>query len=111
MTRTGDSGVSITTRIDAATAGLRMRRLRQSDWSRRLVRETNLTADDLISVRFEVTKNFNNLKFEPAENFEIRDEGTRPIPLTTYPTEEPVTEYESQSLTSLAWAIGFTASF
>ncbi|MFY0735532.1 MULTISPECIES: porphobilinogen synthase [Aurantimonas] len=48
MTRTGDSGVSITTRIDAATAGLRMRRLRQSDWSRRLVRETNLTADDLI---------------------------------------------------------------
>ena len=43
-----DSSSSITERIDAATAGTRMRRLRQADWSRRLVRETRLGADDLI---------------------------------------------------------------
>jgi len=45
MTR---SLTAITERIDAATGGLRMRRLRQSDWSRRLVRETALGVNDLI---------------------------------------------------------------
>lgn len=38
----------ISDRIDAATGGLRMRRLRQTDWVRRLVRETVLTPADLI---------------------------------------------------------------
>ena len=32
----------------AILSGRRMRRLRQTDWSRRLVRETNITVDDLI---------------------------------------------------------------
>ncbi|MBO0905238.1 porphobilinogen synthase [Jiella sonneratiae] len=40
--------VSITDRIDAATGGMRLRRLRQADWSRRLVRENALSAADLI---------------------------------------------------------------
>jgi porphobilinogen synthase len=35
-------------RIDAATGGRRLRRLRQHDWSRRLVRETSLSPADLI---------------------------------------------------------------
>ncbi|MCK5930810.1 MAG: porphobilinogen synthase [Fulvimarina manganoxydans] len=39
---------AVTRRIDEATGGARMRRLRQADWSRRLVRETQLTANDLI---------------------------------------------------------------
>jgi len=34
--------------MDTLLAGTRMRRNRQSDWSRRLVRENNLTVDDLI---------------------------------------------------------------
>jgi porphobilinogen synthase len=34
--------------IDAITGGHRFRRLRKSDWSRRMVRETQLTAADLI---------------------------------------------------------------
>ena len=40
--------VSITERIDTATGGMRMRRLRQAEWSRRLVRETQLSTADLI---------------------------------------------------------------
>ncbi|KQT50767.1 delta-aminolevulinic acid dehydratase [Aureimonas sp. Leaf454] len=38
----------ISERIDLATGGLRMRRLRQNDWIRRLVRETELQPADLI---------------------------------------------------------------
>lgn len=40
--------VSITDRIDTATGGMRLRRLRQADWSRRLVRESVLSPADLI---------------------------------------------------------------
>ena len=39
---------AITRRIDAATGGRRLRRLRQSDWSRRLVRENAVASSDLI---------------------------------------------------------------
>jgi len=70
-----------------------------------------LIADDLISLRLELTLNINTLQFTPAENFDVLDEGTRPIPLTTYPTEERVTEYDSQDIRALAWGIGFVASF
>lgn len=38
----------ITERVEAATGGLRLRRLRQADWARRLVRETAVSANDLI---------------------------------------------------------------
>ena len=38
----------VSARIDAATGGLRLRRMRQSEWSRRLVRETSVSASDLI---------------------------------------------------------------
>jgi porphobilinogen synthase len=34
--------------VDEITNGRRLRRMRKADWSRRLVRETHLTADDLI---------------------------------------------------------------
>ncbi|RFC65499.1 porphobilinogen synthase [Fulvimarina endophytica] len=39
---------AISRQIQDATSGLRMRRLRQADWSRRLVRETHLRCEDLI---------------------------------------------------------------
>ncbi|GGD14644.1 porphobilinogen synthase [Aureimonas glaciei] len=38
----------ISEKIDSATGGLRLRRLRQNDWTRRLVRETKVSVDDLI---------------------------------------------------------------
>ncbi|MEF2070932.1 porphobilinogen synthase [Consotaella aegiceratis] len=43
-----DTHSAVTSQIDAATGGRRMRRLRQADWTRRLVRETTLAASDLI---------------------------------------------------------------
>jgi porphobilinogen synthase len=38
----------VSARIDTATGGLRLRRMRQSEWSRRLVRETAVSTNDLI---------------------------------------------------------------
>ncbi|MER0238161.1 porphobilinogen synthase [Fulvimarina sp. MAC8] len=46
MTARDVTGIS--KQIEEATNGLRMRRLRQADWSRRLVRENHLRAEDLI---------------------------------------------------------------
>lgn len=48
MSQPSGSLSSISERIDTVTGGLRMRRLRQADWSRRLVRETAIGVDDLI---------------------------------------------------------------
>ncbi|MCB8837518.1 porphobilinogen synthase [Aurantimonas sp. VKM B-3413] len=48
MTSFAPSHEAITERIDSATGGLRMRRLRQADWTRRLVRETAVSVNDLI---------------------------------------------------------------
>lgn len=42
------SAHDVTRQIDDATAGRRMRRLRQADWTRRLVRETQVGVADLI---------------------------------------------------------------
>ncbi|WP_075214564.1 porphobilinogen synthase [Mongoliimonas terrestris] len=44
----GDEGRPQTSGLDDILKGRRMRRLRRADWSRRLVRETTLTVDDLI---------------------------------------------------------------
>jgi hypothetical protein len=70
-----------------------------------------LIGDDLISLRIEAVLHVHDLEFTPAANFEERDEGTLIIPLTTFPDEDIVTQYESQSISSLAWGIGFFASF
>ena len=45
---TGREHRDTTRAIDAATGGRRLRRLRQNEWSRRLVRETRLAPADLI---------------------------------------------------------------
>jgi hypothetical protein len=80
-------------------------------WDFNLGAGFRLIADELVSLRFEIGMHFNNLQWEPASNFEERNEGTLIIPITTFPDEEIVTEYESQSITSLAWGVGFFASF
>jgi hypothetical protein len=73
-----------------------------------------LIADDMISLRFEVLQMFHDIEFTPAEYFDTRDEGTVRIPLYEFaPSGEytPITKFESQSLGSLAWSLGITASF
>ncbi|MCL7997477.1 porphobilinogen synthase [Brucella sp. 21LCYQ03] len=42
------SPANISGHVDDVTGGRRLRRMRKADWSRRLVQETHLTADDLI---------------------------------------------------------------
>lgn len=68
-------------------------------------------ADDLISVRLDVTFNYNQLQFTPAPYFEELAEGTVQVPLITLPDGNEVTEYEAQDMAIFAWAIGFFASF
>ncbi len=74
--------------------------------------------DSLISVRFEVLYNFTTLQFTPAEYFDTLNEGTLEIPIVEFIenpdgsiTEQRVTEYASQDLNTLSWALGFVASF
>jgi len=68
-------------------------------------------ADDLISIRFDIIYHHNTVQFEPAEYFTTVNEGTQEIPLTTEPDGTPVTEYAANTVNSLAWAVGFIASF
>lgn len=71
-------------------------------------------ADDLISVRFEVVYNRATVEFEPNDNFTVEDEGTLPIPLYEWQqgsAPAPVQSFASQTLSSLSWGLGFTASF
>ena len=75
-------------------------------------------ADELISIRLQVLYNTTTLQYTPAEVFEARDEGTIQIPVLEFPQnpdgsidEKRVTEYSSQTLSALSFAIGFTASF
>jgi len=71
-------------------------------------------ADELVSVRLEVLYNRSKVKFDPAESFLSLEEGTLIIPLYELPdvgVATPVQEFEEHSLSSLSWALGFTAAF
>ncbi len=73
-----------------------------------------LIADDMISVRFEILQMIHDIEFAPAEYFDTRDDGTVRVPVYEFEPSgayAPVESYESQSLGSLAWSLGFTASF
>lgn len=73
-----------------------------------------LIADDLISVRLEVVYNRATVEFEPSENFTVENEGTLPIPLYEWQqgaAPKPVESFAAQTLSSLSWGFGFTASF
>ncbi|WP_181705409.1 porphobilinogen synthase [Chthonobacter rhizosphaerae] len=50
----GDDGKLRTSSVDEILNGRRLRRLRRTDWSRRLVRETTVSVDDLIWPMFVV---------------------------------------------------------
>jgi len=68
-------------------------------------------ADELISIRLDVTLNYNRLEFVPSRYFEVLNDGTVKIPLITLPDGNQVTQYEAQDMTTLAWGLGFFASF
>ncbi|MHB8080514.1 MAG: hypothetical protein ACYDIE_14825 [Candidatus Krumholzibacteriia bacterium] len=71
-------------------------------------------ADDLISIRIEALYNRSTIQFKPAETWQSLNEGTLLIPLYELPAQGdivPVTEFNSESIGALSWAIGFTARF
>jgi hypothetical protein len=71
-------------------------------------------ADDLISVRIEALYNRSRIQFDPAETWLTLNEGTVLIPIYQLPETgdvTTVTEFESQDIGALSWAIGFTATF
>lgn len=73
-----------------------------------------LIADDMISLRFEVVQMFHDIEFTPAEWFDSRDDDTVKVPVYEFAPSGTYTEvesFESQSLGSLAWSLGITASF
>ncbi len=73
-----------------------------------------LIADDLISLRFEILQMVHDIEFTPAEYFDSRDDDTVLVPVYEFAPSGTYTEIESfepNSLGSLAWSIGITASF
>ncbi len=71
-------------------------------------------ADDLISVRLEVMYHRLTADFTPGASFDVRDEGTTVVPITSWVEgqgEVTVGDFDSHSLNSLSWAVGFTADF
>ena len=70
-------------------------------------------ADELISVRIQVTYNTSEAQFKPSDAFDTLNEGTIEIPVVQFVRGAWVTvdEFEPQTISALSWAIGFTASF
>ncbi len=70
-------------------------------------------ADEMVSIRLEATYQTTDLQLEPARNFEVLEEGTRPIPVYEYPEGWPqrVTSFASHKISGMAWSLGFVASF
>ena len=71
-------------------------------------------ADDLISIRIEALYNRSRIRFDPAETWLELNEGTLLIPIYQLPDEgsiTSVTEFKTQDIGALSWAIGFTATF
>ena len=70
-------------------------------------------ADELISIRLEASYLKADLQLDPAENFEVLNEGTFPIPLYHFTEGSPqqVESFEAQSISGLAWSIALIANF
>jgi hypothetical protein len=70
-------------------------------------------ADRLVSIRLEASYRTTELQLTPAENFEVLNEGTLPIPLYQYDMGRPfpVESFESNDISGLSWSVGFIASF
>ncbi len=73
-----------------------------------------LIADDLISIRFQVTYNRTDVEFDPGDSFTKLEEGTLPIAVTSHSPEtgvQAMTSYQSNTVSSINWALGITANF
>ncbi|HPF35542.1 MAG TPA: hypothetical protein P5571_01970 [Candidatus Krumholzibacteria bacterium] len=71
-------------------------------------------ADDLISVRFEMLMNHMTYQFTPRDYFSDIDDGTTLIPVYQYVDGQGAVEvesFESYTLNSMSWALGFFANF
>lgn len=71
-------------------------------------------ADDLISIRLEFMYHHMTVDFEPDDSFTERNEGTTNVPITQWLDGEgqvEVNDFDSNTLNSFSWAIGFTANF
>jgi hypothetical protein len=74
----------------------------------------NLIADKRINIRAELVYHRHQIQFEPAENFDERDEGTVQIPV--YEFDEVgqvvrVAQFPKQTLSGMTMQIGFSAKF
>jgi hypothetical protein len=73
-----------------------------------------LIADRLISLRAEVVYQYHQIKFEPAEFFDVRDQETVTVPVYAF-TEggafERATDFGKRSLGGIAIQVGFAAHF
>jgi hypothetical protein len=77
-----------------------------------------LLADENISIRLEALYHNHSMEFSPAEYFRELNEGTTQVPLNEYPqddlggfTEQRVTSFDSQSVSTFSYSIGVQASF
>jgi len=73
-----------------------------------------MVADDLVSLRFEVLYQVHNMKFDVADYFTEREGGTVEIPVLEFNEAgfySEVEEYESRTLSGLAWQLGFMIAF
>jgi len=78
-----------------------------------------LLADRTISIRLEVLMHVNSLQWQPEPNFQVLDGGTVLVPMEEFPldpetrsyTEQVVTSYDTQDLSTLSISLGFLGSF
>ncbi len=71
-------------------------------------------ADDMISIRFEMMFHKMTFQFNPSDSYKELDGGLIKIPVYEYVIgegEKPVTEFTEQSVNTISWALGFTATF
>ncbi|MFH1844746.1 MAG: hypothetical protein ABIF77_16255 [bacterium] len=83
------------------------------DWNYQAGASIRFIADDLISVRFQVAYQTTKVQFTPSETWVEFNEGTIQVPV--YEVVDGVLslkeEFESQTISSLSWGIGFQANF
>jgi len=85
-----------------------------SNWSYLAGAGFRLIADDLVSIRFQVTYNRTDVEFTPDDDFITLEEGTLPVPITSQSSETGVVSVESfnsNTISAISWGIGVFANF
>ena len=85
-----------------------------SDWDFTVGGGVRLIADGMASVRFEVLYHRYSVDFPVSSAFQTLNDGTLIVPVTRYVEGQgavPVTDFASQDINTLSWALGFTANF